>query len=244
MSGYKVADLGSTHLVAFNKFSSARPHLLVLTQDGFRRQHEALDIDDMTALRSVLLSLDDTASKYLAIFNCGVESGCSRLHKHMQVFPAPQDFPLWPDSEPDAAAGGGSEPAGVPFRCFVHHFEKDDNGLGGVGGVGGNASSAREVTEIYQGLLRRAESCLSATSSPGSSMKTGRAAAVPHNVILSRKWIVVVPRRRAGVNGADVNAAGFLGMVWVSSGDKMRRWTEQGPGAVLREVGLPASSSG
>lgn len=222
MSGYKVADIGSTHLAAFNKFSSARPHLLVLTQDGFRRQHEPLDIDDVTSLRNILLSLDDggTASNYLAIFNCGIESGCSRLHKHMQVFPAAPDFPLWPDSE-DA----GGQPAGLPFQCFVHHFGEDGLRVG----------SAQEVTEIYQKLLSRVESVLS----PG--LKT---ATIPHNVILNRKWIVVVPRRKAGVNGADVNAAGFLGMVWVSSEDKMTRWTEQGPGAVLREVGLPASSSG
>lgn len=89
---YEIADLGNTHLVAFNKFSSARPHLSVLTEDGFTRQHEPLNLADINALHTVLTSLQKNSKRrYLAIFNCGIDSGCSRLHKHMQVFPAGPD---------------------------------------------------------------------------------------------------------------------------------------------------------
>ncbi|KAK4183621.1 hypothetical protein QBC35DRAFT_477992 [Podospora australis] len=215
VSGYEVADLGSTHLVAFNKFASARPHLLVLTQDGYRRQHEPLNIDDLTALRHVLLSLADSTRRYMAIFNCGIDSGCSRLHKHMQVFPVVPGFPLWPDSEDSTVQ------ASVPFQCFVHRLNGDE------------LPSAEEVTAVYTKLLDRAKSALAAVGYPLDGE-------VPHNLILDRKWIVVVPRRQAGVNGADANAAAFLGMVWVSDEVKMKRWTEQGPANVLSQIALPA----
>ncbi|KAK4186431.1 hypothetical protein QBC35DRAFT_501344 [Podospora australis] len=242
VSGFEISALGPTHLLAFNKFSSARPHLLVLTQDGFTRQYEPLNIDDFTALRSVLMPFfENSKRRYLAIFNCGVDSGCSRLHKHMQVFPAggdtsmddkkvDKDFPLWPDSEDPAVENN------LPFQCFVHHFSGDE------------FPSAEKLTEIYQRLVGEAECALTAfghhpqrqevENSNESSSKEG----VPHNVILDRRWMVVVPRRSAGTNGADANAAAYLGMVWLSDEDKMRLWTDQGPASVLRQLGFPRSS--
>jgi hypothetical protein len=57
---------------------------------------------------------------YLAIFNCDVDSGCSRLHKHMQILPDPdaEQFALWPDvvHDPQPIARSGSAP--VPSSAF------------------------------------------------------------------------------------------------------------------------------
>jgi ATP adenylyltransferase len=50
----------------------------------------------------------------------------------------------------------------------------------------------------------------------------GNNRAVPHNVLLDKKWILVVPRRIAGLSGAVANAvATMLGMVWVSDEEKL-----------------------
>ncbi|KAK0644438.1 hypothetical protein B0T16DRAFT_356337 [Cercophora newfieldiana] len=214
---YEITTLGKTHLLAFNKFSAARPHLLFLTQDGYRRQHEALDIDDFTALWTVMTRF--TKSRYLAIFNCGVDSGCSRLHKHMQVFGAPEGFGLWPDEEGGKGKGKGK---GVPFRYFLGRF---DGGFPGPEGLLG----------VYQGLLGQAEAVLG-----WERGERGEEEAAPHNVVLDRRWMLVVPRRAPGLNGADANAAAVLGMLWVSDEEKMRRWTDQGPARVLAHLGVPA----
>ncbi|KAK0728881.1 ATP adenylyltransferase-domain-containing protein [Lasiosphaeria miniovina] len=222
-----MAEIGPTHLLALNKFSAARPHLLLLTQDGFRRQHEALDIQDFTALWQVLSSLGGGRKRYLAIFNCGIDGGCSRLHKHMQLFPAPDadKFALWPDSS-DGPSVQQQVAAGLPFKCFIHRFE---NGL----------PLADALLGIYQTLLAQAEDVLDRIHEKKSE-ETGADEAIPHNVVLDRNWILVVPRRAAGVNGADANAAAMLGMVWVANDQKLRPWMEHGPANVLARVGVPA----
>ncbi|KAL2167545.1 hypothetical protein VTG60DRAFT_1131 [Thermothelomyces hinnuleus] len=216
VSGYEVADIGSTHLLAYNKFAAARPHLLLVTQDGYRRQHERLDRHDFAALCQVLSALQ-RRERYLAIFNCGVDGGCSRLHKHLQVFPAPSagDFALWPDRHDPA-----TWPA-LPFECFIHRF-------------GAEFPSADALTGIYETLLSQAERAVG--YEPDEESKK----AVPHNVVLDRKWILVVPRRNAGLNGVVVNAAAMLGMVWVANDEMLERWKELGPANLLARVGVSA----
>ncbi|KAK3902249.1 hypothetical protein C8A05DRAFT_44284 [Staphylotrichum tortipilum] len=212
ISGYEIATLGPTHLLMVNKFPAARPHLLILTQDGFKRQYEALTPDDLTAGRLVLSSL---RTRHLLLFNCGISGGCSRLHKHMQVLPAPDPatFVLWPDVE-------GLKP---PFRFFRYRF--------GPGGL----PEADELARIYRALLRRAERAL------GCRVLLGEAA-IPHNVVLDRRWLVVIPRRAAGWEGADANAAGMLGLMWLSSEEKAKLWAEKGPAAVLARLGVPVDA--
>ena len=195
-----------------NKFPAARPHLLVLTQDGYRRQHEALDGDDFAAARRVMTALDSTRT--VMLFNCGIASGCSRLHKHLHVCPAPEsaEFRLWPD-DPQALAR-------LPFKSFVQRFE-------------GGLPSADVILGLYRGLLRQAEAAL------GYAAPTDGGPAVPHNVAMDRNWLVVIPRRAAAWNGAGPNAASMMGMVWVDSEEKMNVWLELGPANVLRQVGVP-----
>ncbi|KAK1757739.1 ATP adenylyltransferase-domain-containing protein [Echria macrotheca] len=223
VSGYEVADLGETHMLIFNKFPAARPHLLVLTQDGFRRQHEALDRADIGALWQVLSSFQQ-GKRYLAIFNCGVESGCSRLHKHMQVFAAPEEdeqFALWPD----ANNGDGSTHAAVPFRFFLHRFER-------------GFPPADELLKIYLELLGKAETAVGQRSRGGAID-----GAVPHNVVLDRRWMLVVPRRAAGLNGIIANSAAALGMIWVANEEQIEAWVQEGPARVMAHVGVPREAA-
>ncbi|KAL2260902.1 hypothetical protein VTK26DRAFT_4955 [Humicola hyalothermophila] len=213
-----------------NKFPSARPHLLILTQDGFRRQHEALDLEDISAARHVMCSLEDNAAapastptttasfgRALMLFNCGIESGCSRMHKHLHVFPGPKSdtFRLWPD---DARAQ-----ARLPFKAFVHRFE------------GGTLPAATAILGVYRDLLREAEQSVGAAPRDGGP-------AIPHNAVMDRNWLVVVPRRAAKWNGVGANAAAMLGMVWAENNDKMDAWMRLGPANVLRHVGFPADT--
>ncbi|KAL2166786.1 hypothetical protein VTG60DRAFT_2139 [Thermothelomyces hinnuleus] len=211
VSGYEIATIGTTHLLTANKFPSARPHYLILTGDGFRRQHEPLDIHDLAAARHVIPSL--LPRRHLVIFNCGIDGGCSRMHKHMQVFPAPDDFPLWPDA--------AAEPE-LPFRFFMRRFH---NGL----------PPPDDLLRTYRALLRRAERAVGHAALEGE-------AAVAHNVMADRNWLVVVPRRSASWDGLSTNAAGMLGMVWISSEDKLKAWLDRGPAAVLARLGVPADA--
>ncbi|KAJ4129800.1 hypothetical protein NW768_006769 [Fusarium equiseti] len=85
---YEICRIGETHFLAANKFCYARPHSMLLTLDGHKRQHQALDRQDWEALHSVL---SGQTSEYVAFYNCGQDGGCSRLHKHMQLIPKPKN---------------------------------------------------------------------------------------------------------------------------------------------------------
>lgn len=230
MTGFEVCNLGppggaATHLLAANKFPAARPHFLILTQDGWRRQHEPLDADDFAAMRQVLEAVmrnpspSSSARRYLAFFNCGFASGCSRVHKHMQIVPVQggergygeENFPLWPDAEDPKP----------PFKFAMARFQA---GLPPV----------RELVSVYRGLLKEAELAV------GECEKRQEGEALPHNLILDDRWMVVVPRQAPGWEGADTNAMGMLGMVWLHSEERRQIWVEKGPTEVLKKLGYPA----
>uniref|UniRef100_A0A8H7K9X0 Ap4A phosphorylase 1/2 N-terminal domain-containing protein n=1 Tax=Bionectria ochroleuca TaxID=29856 RepID=A0A8H7K9X0_BIOOC len=70
VNGLGVQSLNGTHELTLNMFSSYRPHLLMLTNDGYRRQWEPLDIDDFRAATQFLSNMDQD---YLVFYNCKVE---------------------------------------------------------------------------------------------------------------------------------------------------------------------------
>ena len=46
-----------------------------------------------------------------------------------------------------------------------------------------------------------------------------------HNLVLTKDWMLVVPRSRATQDGFKiVNAAGMVGMIWVGSEDVFDAW--------------------
>ncbi|KAK0737258.1 ATP adenylyltransferase-domain-containing protein [Apiosordaria backusii] len=218
----------------FNKFCAARPHYLLLTQNGHRRQHESLDVGDFRTLWGVLAVLNKDweakkpgARRYLGTFNCGIDSGCSRLHKHMQVFAAPEevDLGLWPDS-----VSKHRDRKRIPFKYYQHDIDGQLN------------EASREQTAWTKYLEFTCNTHRALTDAghvPNGPSGTDLTTIVPHNVILSREWLVVIPRTKAGINGADANAAGYLGMVWVSEEERVKKWTDQGPAELLTRLGLP-----
>ncbi|KAK4667855.1 uncharacterized protein QC764_704070 [Podospora pseudoanserina] len=233
LTGFEVrnsnADVGLGHYMIFNKFCAARPHYLLLTQNGHRRQHESLNFDDFGTLWGVLSVLNKDweakkpgARRYMGMFNCGIDSGCSRLHKHMQVLAVPDEaeFGLWPDSASKC----------IPFKYYKHDIDGRLDEL----------SREREAWERYFEFTAAAqEALMKAGYIPNAPDGVDATEIVPHNIILTREWLLVIPRTQAGMNGADANAAGYLGMVWVSDEGRMRKWTDQGPVELLTRLGLP-----
>ncbi|KAF5609760.1 5 5 P-1 P-4-tetraphosphate phosphorylase 2 [Fusarium subglutinans] len=215
-AGYEICDVGSTHVLVANKFCFARPHLMLLTSDGHQRQYEALNRDDLTAAWSVLSTMGDD---YVAFFNCGRDGGCSRLHKHMQLIPMPNyNFASFLNSD-------DTEEPGVPFRWFFHRFGHSKPGVD-------------DLVTIYNDLVRKATE-----AGQGQSENANNAppdAAVPHNFLLTQRWMMLPPRRRAAVNGeAGANAIGMMGVIAVATRDEIESWLRIGPATALAELGFP-----
>ena len=219
-TGYEIGPIGPAHFLAFNKFCIYRPQMLILTTDGFRRQSEPLDRADLAVARDMLARL---RGDYLVLFNCGVASACSRVHKHLQVIPCDPNvgsperpFALWPDELDRKAESKGA--GQVPFQYRVTFFPEP-----------GEVPATERLAEIYQSHI------FELGIAAGSEGK----AAGAHNVVIGRRWIVTIPRRHAGFDGMEPNAAGMLGMIWVSSGEKAKKWMDAGPADVLAYGGVP-----
>ncbi|ORY57766.1 ATP adenylyltransferase-domain-containing protein [Pseudomassariella vexata] len=212
VSGYEVTDINGTHQLAFNKFCMYCPHLLLLTNDGYKRQYEHLDVADFAAGCSTLESL---GWNYFMFFNCGKDGGCSRLHKHIQLAPYQKGrLAPWP-------ARAGDVQAKVPYEFILRRFE--------------HQTGPEQVVEVYEQMVVKAREML------GVSDDSSLSEHVPHNLVMGKNWMLLIPRRKAGCGGAYANALGMLGMVSVANSEELRCWKAQGPWQVLEELGLPRS---
>jgi ATP adenylyltransferase len=63
----------------------------------------------------------------------------------------------------------------------------------------------------------------------------------PYNLLLTRRWMLAVPRSRERFDSISVNALGFAGSLFVRDAAEMQRLREAGPMRVLRGVSLPLS---
>jgi len=207
VTGHEISPINGTHLLAFNKFSGYRPHLLLLTLDPSKRQTTDLDRADIAAAWNTLSSL---SRDYIAIFNCGDKSGCSRMHKHMQLLPRPDDFVLWPELV-------GWERPPLSFKFCEETLSP--------------RMSANAVARICEELVRQARA--------GEGLYDDDSH-FPHNVIITRDWILVIPRSASGHDGVSMNAAGFLGMCWGPTQVFADRWAAVGPLIAMAGCGVPA----
>ncbi|KAF2798564.1 hypothetical protein K505DRAFT_267399 [Melanomma pulvis-pyrius CBS 109.77] len=170
---------------------------------------------DLDDFKAALEMVTSLSDMYL-IFNCSEEAGCSRVHKHMQGLRGPP-------TAFEAFVGGDRERSAIPFQYFVHHFAQ-----------GFGKAEAKELLGVYEDLLRQTRGVLGKTVTD----------VCPHNVILWRDWIIVVPRRRAAVGSASANAAGMLGSIWVPDRSGVDEWLRLGGRSILKELGVPALENG
>lgn len=70
--GFEIGNVGGEPFMIANKLCFARPHLMLLTSDGHRRQYERLQEGDVEAVWTVLTTL---GGDYAAFYNCGQDRG-------------------------------------------------------------------------------------------------------------------------------------------------------------------------
>ena len=208
-----IAQLNATHHLALNLFCVDRPQLLMLTLDSYKRQHEALDLDDFKVMLEVIRRFP---SMYV-LFNCGEKGGCSRVHKHVQGLKGP----------PHAFAHLQSPYTPAEAKPFTYFSQRFTDGFKWV-----EQHNAEEVLAVYKRFLDRSRALLG----------VGEHDTPPHNVIMWADHLIVVPRRKGSHEGASANAGGMLGSVWVSSGEHVDEWLRVGYSQVLKELGVPTGS--
>lgn len=204
-----VCDLGPSHYVLLNRFPLLAGHVLLVTR-RFERQERLLSVEDFAALSTCLGEVDG-----LGFYNGGVEAGASQPRKHLQFVPLPLATES-PDGVPmERVLGSEARPA------FRHAFERL-----------GPQVTAPLLHDVYRELLRRCGICAAAAAD-------GEVHCAPYNLLVRRRWMLVVPRSRACFGSISVNGLGFAGTLFVRSQEDLERVRAVGPMQVLRAVAMP-----
>ena len=228
-----VADLSPTHVALLNKFNVIDQHLLIVTR-RYAPQEALLDAADFAALIMALREIDG-----LGFYNGGAAAGASQPHKHLQIVPLPLAGDLPHDSPHDmpreapieALLGGaqavhGARPiAIVPGLAFRHAFVRLDPGSGSPG------AAAQLALGCYRALL-------DAAGVPAVDVGGVAHQGAPYNLLVTRRWMLVVPRSVECVEGISVNALGFAGSFFVRDAAQLQTLARLGPMAALARVGI------
>jgi ATP adenylyltransferase len=209
-----VADVSDTHVCLLNKFPVLANHILLVTRT-FEEQMDPLTRRDWEALCTCMQEFDA-----VAFYNSGAAAGASQRHRHIQLLPppigaGPQRAPietLLDDARFDAAVGSVGR---LPFLHALARLRSD------------TARPPGEMAGVLQSLYRE---MLRAFGCEGGDR--------PYNLLLTRDWMLFVPRTREQWESISVNALGFAGALLVRDGDELARVRETGPMRLLRHVAV------
>ena len=205
-----IGEVSPDHIAVLNKFNVLDHHLLIVSR-RFEPQEALLTLDDFAALTACMHEMDG-----LGFYNSGTVAGASQPHKHLQLVPlplahGPRPTPL--DSVLDCSIEKGTITR-VPTLPFVHSMIILD----------GSRIGEYRAVELHQ-LYR------SACAAVGVHDETQ-----PYNLLLTRRWMLVVPRSREDWRGMSINALGFAGSLLVRTSSELDQLQEVGPLAVLKSV--------
>jgi sulfate adenylyltransferase (ADP) / ATP adenylyltransferase len=212
-----VADLSDTHLCLLNKFNVVDHHLLIITR-AFEEQENWLNLADFVALWMTLLEIDG-----LAFYNGGKDAGASQRHKHLQLVPLPlapgaAGLPIEPlIASADFQGTVGQSPT-LPFRHAIALLPPPS--------LTTPTEAAIATLDLYLTLLQALGFSTNGTRQSGA-----------YNLLMTRRWMMVVPRSQESYEAIAVNSLGFAGALLVRNADQLQRLQELQPLTLLKHVG-------
>ncbi|KKD39931.1 phosphorylase [Limnoraphis robusta CS-951] len=217
-----VADLSPTHLGLLNKYNVLDHHLLIVTRE-FEEQENLLTLQDFQALWIALAEIDG-----LVFYNGGADAGASQRHKHLQLVP----LPLVPNGVkvPIEPAINSAQFLGAIGNCpqlpFIHGLIRLDPLL-----VRSPEEAAVTTLEFYYNLLKK-------VGLQGEKGMTGKQSGA-YNLIITREWMLLIPRVKESFEGILVNSLGCCGAMLVKTEEELQHLREITPFTVLRNVCIP-----
>lgn len=143
----------------------------------------------------------------LAFYNGGETAGASQRHKHLQLIPLP--------------------PEGLPIQTLIERGETPpfDHRLLRIG----DDCDAGKLFDYFVSLLDSLG--IGAREQGGTLWQSA-----PYNLLLTRRWMLVVARGSECFRGISINAMGFAGSLFVREQEQIEWIRESGPLMVLRSV--------
>jgi ATP adenylyltransferase len=220
-----LGDLGATHRCVLNKFPAFPDHLLIVTRD-FEHQERLLTAADWGALWTAMAGMDG-----LAFYNGGPTAGASQPHKHLQLLPLPlaegePPLPIAASFHRASWRDGVGRVAGLPFE---HALARLPLGL---------ETDPRQAALASLGWYHRLLAAVGLPRRPGQPHQPG-----PYNLLLTRRWMLVIPRTHEDWQGCSVNALGFAGSLLARDEQERARIRAAGPMSLLSHTGRAWSSS-
>ncbi|MCF2148642.1 phosphorylase [Desmonostoc muscorum LEGE 12446] len=210
-----VADISDTHVCILNKFNVVDYHLLIITR-AFEEQETLLTLEDFTAMWACLADFDG-----LGFYNSGKIAGASQRHKHLQLVPlplAPSGSQIPIESLLREAQFQNST-ATLPKLPFLHAFAPLNPHWVESPFTGGEAT-----LELYHTLLEAVG--LDATQLGA------------YNLLMTREWMLIVPRSQEHFHSISVNSLGFAGALLVRNAEEMQLLKDQTPMTILKSVAI------
>ncbi len=216
-----VADISPTHLCLLNKFNVMDHHMLIVTRE-FEDQRAPLTAADFAALWACLTEIDG-----LGFYNGGTAAGASQPHKHLQIVPLPlaPEGPAIPLEPLLDAATAGPAIQDLPSLPFANAFVRLEPSLLH------DASAATVLERRYRTMLDRV--------GPGTAGGGEAAWPRPYNLLVTRRWMLLVPRSREHFETISINALGFAGSLFVRDREQVETIRRHGPMTALAAVAVP-----
>ncbi|MFM7572699.1 MAG: phosphorylase [Snowella sp.] len=218
-----VSDLTDTHLCLLNKFNAVDHHLLMITRD-FEEQENQLNLADFLAVALTLREIEG-----LVFYNSGKLAGASQRHKHLQLVPLPLvpqglSLPISPWI-PDVCLK--QEIHTIPQFPFVQAIAACPD------------ISSINPLEIAPILLEKYQQLLDKTDL--DPQKSGKPA--PYNLLMTREWMMVIPRSKESYKNISINSLGFAGALLVRNAEQMEQLKQIGPLTFLEKVAIKKTNS-
>ena len=217
-----VTDISDTHVCLLNKFNVIDHHLLIVTR-SFEDQESLLTLQDFEAIWTCMTEFDG-----LAFYNGGEIAGASQRHKHLQMIPLPMANrePKVPTEKLITLARFEGNLGIVPGLPFVHALTRLVPAL-----IECPQDAAKTLLKLYRAMLYAVG--LNSPSAPACSKQSG-----PYNLLLTREWMLLVPRSEEFFESISVNALGFAGALLVQNEPQMQLLKDTGGMIVLKRVSV------
>ncbi len=204
-----VAHALPRHVLLLNKYPVVAGHLLIVTED-FEPQHAPLDVGDFDAALRVL-----DQSDALVFYNGGRRAGGTQPHKHLQAVPR------------TLVPGHAELPVEAAIEVALVQRQPRADALPFPHAVSAMPSGgAAALHEHYVRLLAAIGLDAGCADRPCEG----------YNWLMTRRWLMAVPRCGAAWEGVGINALGFAGTLLLRSAEAAERVRQAGPDRVLGAV--------
>ncbi|KAF8933220.1 bifunctional AP-4-A phosphorylase/ADP sulfurylase [Haplosporangium gracile] len=252
-----VANASEHHKILLNKYCIVPHHFLIVTKD-FHPQTQPLSPEDLLTAWNALQALKNSHPDAIAFYNCGARSGASQPHKHLQVLPITRPTPITNlvreviQRRPGRKETRPGDHFTVPFPC-IHHavlLQDPENTPGKDAEDILVEAYIKLMDSMLMSIREYAEQEHLSEEEKDLVMAGGRASGLAYNWILTREFMMMVPRRQESTNLTkdgivmNINSLGYAGMVLAKTPKELELAKQRGVLELVAETGFMFGKDG